>query len=290
MTRPETAWQPGPATPQEDESQLGMFGFGAAADRTEQLYPPASPGYQGWSPAPGYGADREPWSATSRPPAAPHRTRRIRLIALGAVVVVLAAAVAVLLTRHSGGPGPAGTGSGSSAGPSIDNVQTDPTPITAAEIFPAATVTASGFTLSQVAQSMDTNCSQAAQGAFASALTGANCERVLRVTFVTLNKHYVVTAGVAALPTLAAAHQAASAEDFGSDSWFTGLNGPSDSGAGHVNSTPAYAYQTILGRYIIFALATTGHGKTAGADSSKLTTLSQDLTNVASQAITAREK
>ena len=213
------------------------------------------------------------------------------------MVVVLVVAVAVLLTRHpgtptsaGGSPSPVGTGSGSAATPSIDNVQTDSTPISVAEIFPDATVSTGGFTLRQVAQSVDTNCSAAANGTFASALTTAKCERVLRVTFVTPDKRYAVTAGVAALPTLAAAHQVAAAENFGKDAWFTGLNGPAASGAGHVTTTAGYGYQTVLGRYLIFALSTPGQGGSVAAVSAELTTLSHGFTGLASRAILQRER
>jgi hypothetical protein len=216
------------------------------------------------------------------------------------VFLVLVVAVAVLLTRHpstrtpasaGGSPSPVGTGSGSGATPSIDNVQTDSAPISAAEIFPDSTVKTGGTTFSQVAQNVDTNCSAAAKGAFATALTTAKCERVLRVTFVSTDKHYAVTAGVAALPTLAAAHQVAAAENFGKDAWFAGLNGPAASGAGHVTTTSGYGYQTVLGRYVIFALSTPGQGgSSASAVSGELTTLSHGFTGLASQAILQREK
>jgi hypothetical protein len=294
MTQPETSWPPNSATPPADESPLGKLGLGAASDRTGQLYRPANPEHPGWPSYPAHPGEDGPDlvgapGGTGGQEAASRRSRRIRLVALGVVVVVLAAAVTVLLTRHTGGA-PAGTGSASSAMPSIDNVRTDPAPLTVAELFPGATVTTGGFTLSPVAQSVDSNCSLAAHGLFASALTAAKCEQVLRVTFATRNKHYVVTAGVAALPTLAAAHQADSAENFGSDSWFTGLDGPAGSGAGHVTTTPGYGYQTLLGRYIIFALATPGHGKTANTKSATLSALSHDLTSLASQAIVARER
>jgi hypothetical protein len=220
------------------------------------------------------------------------------------VVVVLVVAVAVLITRHpttpasagdspsstGGGTSPVGTGSGSGATPSIDNVQTDSAPISVAEIFPGTTVNTGGFTFKQVAQSVDTTCSAAANGAFATALTVAKCERVLRVTFAATDKRYTVTAGVAALPTLAAAHQVAAAENFGKDAWFTGLDGPAASGAGHVTTTAGYGYQTVLGRYLIFALSTPGQGSSVSAASSELTTLSHDFTGLASRAILAREK
>jgi hypothetical protein len=285
---PDYADGPGYGGAAQDAAGLGMLEFSNATDRTTQLYPPENSGYPGWPSQPGE-RDAGPGGPGGQPTAA-RGSKRTRLIALAAVIVVLAAGVTVLLTRNSGGSPPAGTGSASSTAPSIDNVATDPAPLTVSEVFPSTTVTAGGYTLSPVAQSVESSCSQAAQGAFAAALTTGKCEQVLRVTFVSHNKHWAVTAGIASLPTLAAAHQAAGTEDFGSDSWFTGLNGPADSGAGHVTTTPGYAYQTLLGRYIIFALAAPGHGKTSTRDSATLTTLSQDLTSLAAKAIVAREK
>jgi hypothetical protein len=296
MTQPEAAWSQRPAASPGAESALEMLGLGVDAERTTQFYPSQGPGRPGRPSSPGDVGHPGPAGRDGRPGPA-RRPRRFRLVVVCAVVVVLVVAVAVLLTRHpgtpasaGGSPSPVGTGSGSGDTPSIDNVQTDSTPISVAEIFPDATVSTSGFTLSRVAQSVDTNCSAAANGTFASALTTAKCERVLRVTFVTPDKRYAVTAGVAALPTLAAAHQAAAAENFGKDAWFTGLNGPAASGAGHVTTTSGYGYQTVLGRYLIFALSTPGEGGSVAAVSGELTTLSHDFTGLASRAILEREK
>lgn len=296
MTQPETAWPQHPPASAGAESALEMLGLGGDAERTTQFYPSQDPGRPGWPSSPDDTNRTGPGGRDARPAPARH-PRRFRLVAVCGVVVVLIVAIAVLLTRHpgtpasaGGSPSPVGTGSGSGATPSIDNVQTDPTPISVAEIFPDKTVSTSGFTLSQVAQSVDTNCSAAANGTFASALAAATCERVLRVTFVTPGKRYAVTAGVAALPTLAAAHQVAAAGNFGKDAWFTGLNGPAASGAGHVTSTAGYGYQTVLGRYLVFALSTPGQSGSVAAVSGELTTLSHDFTSLASRAILAREK
>jgi hypothetical protein len=203
--------------------------------------------------------------------------------------VVLVAAIAVLATRNSGGS-PTATGSGKPAPPRIDSAATDPGALTLAEIFPHAQLTVDGITFHEVAQNVDNNCSLAAHGAFASALTAAGCERVVRATFVDASRKYAITAGAAALPSLAAARSVDQHKSFGGDVWFTGLNGPASTGANHVSSNGGYGYDVMDGRYLIFALSTLTQRAAHATSPAILNTLSHGFTGRIERPIAARGK
>jgi hypothetical protein len=116
---------------------------------------------------------------------------------------------------------------------------------------------------------------------------------VVRATFVDSHKRYAVTAGVAALPTSAAARRADEKENFGNGSWFTGLNGHHGSGAQNLESAAGYAYDLVEGRYIIYAFATNANGAplTGGSrskDGTTLNSLSRSFALMVRQPIDAR--
>jgi hypothetical protein len=107
---------------------------------------------------------------------------------------------------------------------------------------------------------VNSKCALAARAAFARALKADGCERVVRATYVDTRKRYAVTAGVAALPTRAAAQSADHKENFRKGAWFTGLNGRRGTGAQNLDSAAGYAYDLVEGRYIIYAFATDANG------------------------------
>ena len=226
------------------------------------------------------------------------------IIAGVAVLAVAAAAIIVLRSRsastHSAQP-PATSPTGPTSAPSptaslkltskIDNVTTDPKPITMAEIFPNSQVSTEGRQFARVAAEVNRNCALSARGSFAAALTASKCERVVRATYVDSSKRFAVTAGVAALPTKALAERANRAKRLKRNIWFAGLDGKAGSGAQLISASGGYAYGVVDGRYIIFAYATYANGHTPtgkGALDTVVESLSRAFAMLAEQPITAR--
>jgi hypothetical protein len=121
---------------------------------------------------------------------------------------------------------------------------------------------------------LNTQCSLAARGAFAAALSSAGCQRVARATFVDSAKQYAVTAGVAALPSDGAAGRVDGAKRFGPDIWFTGLDGPAHSGASIIGKTVGVGYDVVYGRFIVYALATYATGRNPTGQQAEVQALS----------------
>jgi hypothetical protein len=217
-------------------------------------------------------------------------------VAAGAFVVLRSHLVSTHRTPPP--PSPAGPASRPGTMPpapglasKIDSVMTDPKPITRAEIFPASRVTADGRQFVRVAAAVNRDCALSARGAFAAALMAGNCERVVRATFVDSSKRIVVTAGVAALPTKAAAEQVNRAKRLKRNVWFTGLDGKPGSGAQMISVTGGYAYGLVDGRYIVFAYATYTNGHTptgTGTLDHIVAAVSRSFALLAEQPITAR--
>jgi len=173
----------------------------------------------------------------------------------------------------------------------IDSVATDPKPITRAEIFPAGHITTDGRQFVRVASAVNHDCALSARGAFATALMAGNCERVVRATYVDGAKRIVVTAGVAALPTKAAAERVNRAKRLKRNVWFAGLAGKPGSGAQLISVTGGYAYGFVDGRYIVFAYATYTNGHTPTGKAALdhvVAAVSRSFALLARQPITAR--
>jgi hypothetical protein len=228
-----------------------------------QFQAPAGPGMEG-----GF-TGQPPFPPVGHPFAPPRRKGRKKLLAIGAAVVALAVAAAgvVLMNKHSAShpPPDAPSPSHSPTAPTrlaskIDNVKTDPKPITKSEIFPDLQVSAGGRQFVRVAIAMNHNCSKSARGSFARALTADKCERVVRATYVDSAKRFAVTAGVAALPTKTLAKRANRAKRLKHNIWFMGLDGGKGSSAQMVSRSGGYAYGIVDGRYIIFGFATYSNG------------------------------
>ena len=236
------------------------------------------------------------------PPAPPRRPSRRRLIAIGAGITALAVAAGAisLVYRHSkaqhttprAAPSPA-----SSATPQlrlaskIDNVKTDPKPITKAEFFPDRALSVDGRQFVRVAAVVNRTCARSARGSFARSLEAHKCQRVVRATYVDASKRFAVTAGVAALPTKTLAKRANRAKKLTHNVWFAGLDGPSGSGAQSVSKTGGYAYGVVVGRYIIFGYATYSNGHTPtgkGRQDHVVASLSRAFALLAERPITAR--
>jgi hypothetical protein len=197
------------------------------------------------------------------------------------VAVALLAGIAIIMTRYAGGTAghavrstPAGSGrTDSGAAGSSGRTATAQDRITTAMIFPHAHVTADGIKFGRVTAVLNKGCKLTARGAFASALTSAGCSRVARATFVDKAKRYAVTAGVAELPSPAAASHVDRTKNLRRDVWFTGLDGPAHSGATAVSKSVGLGYNIVYGRYIIYSLATYSSGRNPAGHAAAIKTL-----------------
>jgi hypothetical protein len=259
---PYQAGFPGPADPQG-----AAPGAPEWLQRTGELPAITGPGYQNAAQQP------VPVPLDSFPPRGKPRKRRL-LAAATVVAVILLAGIAIFATRHPGSkaghaPHPAPAGSRAAAaqasqsarsGRGVSGAAVSPGAVSTALIFPHAQVVASGISFNRVISVLNWQCSRTARGAFAAALSTAGCQRVVRATFVDVGRQLAITAGVAQLPSPAAAQQADRNGKFGPDVWFTGLDGPAGSGAAAVSKTVGFGYDVVYGRYIIYALATYSSG------------------------------
>ena len=243
--------------------------------------------WTGYLDEPGEAGPDEPGIAPRGRP----RSRRL-LTAAAVVAVALLLGAGVFVARQLGGrpgrqPSPApggsrapGTQAASSGRPA------SPPEISTALIFPHAGVVADGIRFRQVVSVLDRPCAAAARSAFATALDAAGCQRVARATFVDTGRRYAVTVGVAQLSGAAGASSAARSGKFGPDVWFTGLDGPSGSGATAVSKSVGVGDQVVDGQYIVYALATysDGHNPTGHtAEVQTLTALARSFAAIARQ-------
>ncbi len=210
-----------------------------------------------------------------------------------AAVVVLHSHSAVKHTAQPAKPTPTTSPAGPPPKPpnNIDNVETDPKPITRVEIFPDSMVSVGGRQFVRVATAVNDNCALSARGSFARALTADNCERVVRATYVDNSKRFAVTAGVAALPSKTLAERANRAKRLSRNVWFVGLDGKAGRGAQLISKSGGYAYGVIDGRYIIFAYATYSNGRMPTGKSSTdhvVESLSRSFAMLVERPITAR--
>jgi hypothetical protein len=208
-----------------------------------------------------------------------------------ALVAGLAVSAGILLaTKHK--PGNASAGSNPTAG-GTSTPAAKLGPVSVANIFPQTQLNIDGLRFTRVAATMARNCASAANGAFASALASAGCKRVVRATYVDSHKQYVVTAGVAAMPTRADAKKADAVKKFGPDLWFTALDGPANSGASAASKTVGVGSDVVDNRFIVFALSSYSNGQNPTghpSDIQTLTELSQAFTNQVEQQLAGRVK
>jgi hypothetical protein len=200
------------------------------------------------------------------------------LTTVAVVAVALLAGIAIFVTRHSGrkaghAPGPAAAGSRKTEGGATRSAPIGPRAISTALIFPHAHVVAEGIKFHRVIEVLNDQCVLTARGAFATTLKSAGCHRVARATFVDGGKRYAVTAGVAELPSRGAANLANRTTNFGPDVWFTGLDGPAKSGATAVSKSVGLGYDTVYGRYIVYALATNSNRRNPTGHAAAVETL-----------------
>jgi hypothetical protein len=192
------------------------------------------------------------------------------------------------LTGQSGKPKPSGSPS-PGLGPygDIASRQTDPLPLTLAELFPAS-FTAIGVTMTNAATSLSTNCSAAIVGAtLQSAVGAAECTQVARATYVDLPGSLMGTIGVFNLSTGDAAKVAvrsADANDFISQ--LTASSGP----AQQIGQGTGIEEALAKGHYLILIWAEFSNFVTPNAQNSKLIEqfISLLVTNTANKDLTTR--
>lgn len=218
------------------------------------------------------------------------RRRRFWIPAVAAMVGIALIAGILLVTRHK-----PGNSTASSPPPTASGLATPAKqgPISAASIFPNTHLEIDGLQFTRVATKSVTNCALAANGAFASALTSTGCKRVVRATYVDAHKEYVVTAGVAGMPSQADAKKVDSSKKFGPDLWFIALNGPAGSGASAASRSVGIGSDVVDDRFIVFALASYSNGQNPTghtSDIQTLTELSQSFSNEVEQRLAGRVK
>jgi hypothetical protein len=260
---------PGPAT------ATSPLPFGSAAPNQFGQHPPGPPGLG----PPGGPKDLQGGAVARKKK---KKKKRPLLTGVAVVVVALIGGIAIIITRHPGGTadhavrsapvGSHGTDAGA-AGRGRGGGVTAQDRITTAVIFPRAHVVADGIKFGRVTTVLNKKCALTARGAFASALTSAGCQRVVRATFVDNAKRYAVTAGVAELSSPAAASQADRSRKFRPDVWFTGLDGPAHSGATAVSKSVGLGYNIVYGRYIVYSLATYSSGRNPAGHAAAVRTL-----------------
>ncbi len=132
----------------------------------------------------------------------------------------------------------------------IRDEKKDPVPLTPAEAFPAGAMKVAGRTFDVVKTVLNNHCDLTANGSFAAALTRQHCRSVVRATLLSDDKKIAVTAGIAAMPTDAAAIAAMKAQDPAHYDWFRGLK---VDGAPKIDGPGGFAASTRRGRYICYA-------------------------------------
>lgn len=192
------------------------------------------------------------------------------------------------LTGQSGKPTPSSSAS-PGLGPygDIASRQTDPQPLTLAELFPASFV-AIGTPMTSVATSISTDCASAIVGAtLQSAVGAADCTQVARATYVDVPGSLMGTIGVFNLSTGDAAktaEQSADANDFVSQ--LTASSGP----AQQIGQGTGIEEALAKGHYLILIWAEFSNFVTPNAQNSGLIEqfISLLVTNTANKDLTTR--
>jgi hypothetical protein len=229
----------------------------------------------------------------------PRRPRSVSVMlamAAAGLLVVGATGTLVYTVLHTS-PKPTLTGSSGkpSGSPSpglgpygdIASRQTDPQPLTLAELFPAS-FSALGVTMTNVATSLSTNCASAIVGAtLQSAVGAADCTQVARATYVDLPGSLMGTIGVFNLSTgdaAKAAEHSADANDFISQ--LTASSGP----AQEIGQGTGIEEALAKGHYLILIWAEFSNFVTPNAQNSKLIEqfISLLVTNTANKDLTTR--
>ncbi|MFC5180388.1 hypothetical protein [Actinomadura harenae] len=219
-----------------------------------------------------------------------------------AIVAVCGIAVAGMASGSDGGKPKSKAGDkpsapGRSASPSpsgpvhhpvdINSDKTDTRPLALTEVFPSPTIELGGRAFQRDRSSVNHQCGLTARGSMAEALAHDGCRAVVRVTFVSDNKKFAVTSGVAVLPNHEAALRVSRAGNPGKYEWFRGLTGPH---APDIDGTGGYAAATVRGRYVAYAYATYTDGTRITPEDTQIKGLAQEFLDYGTKALDTRAR
>lgn len=179
------------------------------------------PAGSGWQPPPAWPPPQPPQQPAKPPPAPrPQRVRKprpglTRALIAGGVAVVLAggATGAIVLAQSNLLPAPAPAPPSPKPSPTkaqpvdITSRVRDPRPFTAAGLFPQPAETISGRSYRLLGSEALGNCATAANGTAVTTLVQRGCNQVVRGTWQDSGGRYVITVGLANLPTTGDAQQ-----------------------------------------------------------------------------------
>ena len=227
------------------------------------------------------------------PPGPPRRRVWPRVLRVCVTVLVLAGLVAgsYALARGSNPnpdanpstsakPSPSPSPSPTSSPVDVGSRETDPKPLTVAEVFPDSTINpdpgrnATYHVLKT--DTVHTKCPQVATGKVGAVLTKYGCDQAVRATLSAPMSGYVVTAGVCNLATAGGAQTAAdSITTLGRNTQgnFTGFAAP---GASKLATSPTVFALQSYGHYLLYVVI----GRTDGKAPTGNTTTQQIVTDV----------
>ncbi|MEV5569393.1 hypothetical protein AB0L06_05030 [Spirillospora sp. NPDC052269] len=194
--------------------------------------------------------------------------------------------------KHKTTAAPGVPGSPSPSGPvhhpvDINNEKSDTKPLALTEVFPSPAVQLAGHAFQRDRSSVNHQCGLTARGSMAAALAHDGCRAVVRVTFVSDDKKFAVTSGVAVLPNHEAALRVSRAGNPGKYEWFRGLTGPH---APDIDGAGGYAAATVRGRYVAYAYAAYVDGTHVTPQDTQIKGLAQQFLDYGTKALDARAR
>lgn len=258
-------------------------------------------GQQPWGPPPGQ--QTPDWAALADGAAARGRRRKWLLIGGGVLAAGAVAAIVATAVVQSGKGGKAadrphnGKLPSASASPEptftpvtppsppdprdfIASAAKDKAPLSATTLFPNAGFTVGPRGYERTATSEDTDCASVTQGGLGSVLSGNDCRRVLRATYV--RGGVAVTVGVAVFDAKATADQVKD-RSTGNIAALTGGGSPA-----FCHGPSCRTSANAAGRYAYFTIAGYTNGKPVTADDTQALTAGRDVAAYAFDRILAR--
>jgi hypothetical protein len=188
--------------------------------------------------------------------------------------VLIAVGFVALLAVGGGGAFLVATGGGGStdAGLTAEGAPDAPVTLETGGLFPEEVeVGGAPFTLAITDDTGD--CDTAAHGDYGQALVDAQCQQIVRATYVNGDGTRAVTVGVAAMAGPEDAATAQDAQDLASGQWFAGLAGQDGSGAERMGYAAGHGTGGQWGPYLVFALAANADGRPAEGQADELADL-----------------
>ncbi|WP_163567685.1 hypothetical protein [Fodinicola feengrottensis] len=164
----------------------------------------------------------------------------------------------------------------------------DPRPFSTAELFPNATETVSGRGYRLLASQPVQDCRQAAAGTAATMLGQLGCNQVVRGTWADSAGRYVITVGLANLPTTAAAQQVIAVLRDPAKGSFLPYPVAGTSAAGFDGHSPTVVGWQAQGHYLVFSVAALAGGQPATVSDPDLRQATADLRSLVGNALLHR--